>query len=434
MSLQSSLPWAYISKNDILIEKKQCIEEGKDVSPLLDEFEKYSIEDTPQEILEEFLEKTYNLPTNLNEPSDFESIMALCKGQDDYIDLPKNLEDKVAGAWIGRIVGCQLGKPFEGARRETIKRYLKATDNYPPKHLAIYSEKYIIDNSPNPNKNLYFGQFDRAMPDDDLNYPVLNFKLYKRFKDEIKSENIALGWLEYLPFDFVCTAERVAYKNFTKCIDPPKSATVNNPYREWIGAQIRGDFWGWVNPKSSKKAVKLAFKDASISHIKNGIYGEMFISAMLSNAYYLVNIKDVIEAGLNFVPITSRLYKSINDILRLYENGKTYEEAVEYICSIWDEKNSYDWCHTISNAQIVAVALLWGRDFTDAIGKAILPGFDTDCNGATVGSIMGVFLGINEIDKIWYECFNDTLSTNIADYNNVKILEVIKETVELINN
>ncbi len=29
---------------------------------------------------------------------------------------------------------------------------------------------------------------------------------------------------------------------------PPETALIRNPYREWIGAQIRADLWGWVSP------------------------------------------------------------------------------------------------------------------------------------------------------------------------------------------
>lgn len=430
MKLKDGLIWAYIRKDDILTEKKECIEEGKDISQLEEEFEKYSSEETSQEILEQFLEKTYRLPSSLNEPSDFEGIISLCQGQEDYTTPPSDIKNRIAGAWIGRIAGCQLGKPFEGSYRENIENYLKETDSYPLKYYAGYNKTAIEKYHTNPHPLLYLENMDKANSDDDLNYPALNLKIYRECKNNPKPYDIAYFWLSCLPFIAVCTAERAAYKNFIKSIDPPQSAVLHNPYREWIGAQIRGDLWGWINPVSPKCAAKMAYNDACISHIKNGIYGEMFVAAMLANAFHQKDIKSIIEKGLNFVPKTSRLYRGINDIFSLYEAQKTYEETVEYIHSVWNEKLSHDWCHTVSNAQITVSALLWGKDFGDAICKAVMAGFDTDCNGATVGSIMGLFLGKTGIPPKWYELFHDTLETDIAGYNQIKISDMIDLTAE----
>ena len=452
MRLRDVIFFSALDKGDIVSERKQCIDEGKDISSLEAEFEKYSKEDYPQNELEAFFEKTANLPTNSNEPSDYESIMALCKNQEDYKEMPKDFDDKLAGGIIGKIVGCELGKPLECTDKAQIENYLRSTNNFPIKFYATYDERFIVNNRPATDQNLYYGGFDIANSDDDINFAILNMKAYKewdktkrpidvgmghesvvKYEKEISPIDIALCWLTSVAFTNVATAEQVAYKNFTRWIEPPLSATVNNPYREWVGARIRADFWGWINPLSPREAAKLAWTDACISHIKNGIYGEMFASAMISNAYHEKDIREVIIKGLNFVPTNSRLYKGITDIIKLYDEGKSYDDSISYIRSIWDEKSMYDWTHVISNTQIVVTCLLWGEDFLDSIKKSIYPGFDTDSNGATVGSIMGVFLEVKSIPKEWYECFNDTLETTTLGYNYIKITDLIKEVKSLAN-
>ena len=56
--------------------------------------------------------------------------------------------------------------------------------------------------------------------------------------------------------------------------------------------------------------------------------------------------------------------------------------------------DGYHWVHTINNAEVVAAALLWGEgDFSRTIGLAVEAGLDTDCAGATAGSVFGALHG-----------------------------------------
>ena len=147
--------------------------------------------------------------------------------------------------------------------------------------------------------------------DDDTNYVVLAQEVLRRYGRGFTADNMADAWMDLQPKYAYCTAERVAFCNFVKGYRAPHSATYKNAFREWIGAQIRGDYFGYINPGNCEMAAEMAFRDASISHIKNGIYGEMFASAMIAAAAVCDNVKDVILCGLAEVPHTSRLYDSV---------------------------------------------------------------------------------------------------------------------------
>ena len=64
----------------------------------------------------------------------------------------------------------------------------------------------------------------------------------------------------------------------------------------------------------SHAAAEMAWHDASLSHIKNGIYEAMFIATMLARAAVSTDIADVIQSGLSEIPHTSSLYKSISEM------------------------------------------------------------------------------------------------------------------------
>ena len=74
--------------------------------------------------------------------------------------------------------------------------------------------------------------------------------------------------------------------------------------------------------------------------------------------------------------------------------------------------------------------MLYGNgDYGKSICMAVEAGFDTDCNGATVGSILGMANGIQSIPEYWKKPINDTLHTSIFGIDKVKISNRVKMTM-----
>ena len=274
----------------------------------------------------------------------------------------------------------------------------------------------------------------RYMPeDDDTNYTIIGLKILEEYGWDFTPDNVAESWLANLPIQHVCTAEKVAYKNLVNDIYPPDSATYKNPYREWIGAQIRADFFGYITPGNPESGAEMAWRDASISHIKNGIYGEMFVAAMLSASAVEDDIYEIIRQGLNQIPEKSRLAEAIQTVISWKRQGVTWEQAIDKIHAMYDETNKHHWCHTIPNAMLVCVGLLYGElDFEKSIGTAVLGAFDTDCNGATVGSIVGMILGAKRLPEKWIKPLNDLIKSGVDGFGLVKISDLAKRTLNVI--
>ncbi|MBQ9748354.1 MAG: ADP-ribosylglycohydrolase family protein [Clostridia bacterium] len=427
----------------LFIEYVQCKEEGLDLEAYHDVFS--AVRKMPKGNAKEAMaDVLYGLVMNAkqiegyayDEPSDLEGIRARRKphhfARKEIADNAA-LREKISGAWYGRICGCLLGKPVEGIHQDELVPFLKETGNYPMHRYIMASE--ITEEIRSKYKFSFMEKacadnIKCAPVDDDTNYVALAQLLIRRAGRDFTPDDVAKLWLATQPKSAYCTAERVAFRNFVMGYEPPYSAVYKNPYREWIGAQIRGDYFGYINPGDPEMAAKMAWRDASISHVKNGIYGEMFASAMIACAAVTDNIKDIILGGLAEIPATSRLYERVMEFIDRYESGVTKEEAFAYIHELYNDKDGHDWCHTISNALVVVCALLYGEgDYAKSICMAVETGFDTDCNGATVGSIIGMRNGKAGIGEYWTAPTRGILATTIFGVGKAEIENFVDRTM-----
>ena len=442
-------PWLRYG-NDIRVEYEQCIREGRDVAGYegvvnafcaMDNELTFKNEAAIKALAAEMARTPIREDFPFEEPSELPAILAASPSAvrpPVLPDLPddETLTDRLRGAWIGRIAGCLLGKPVEGWRLKGLVPVLKATDNYPMKRYiraCEFSDELVKEYQ--LNRNACFADNVRyASPvDDDTNYTTFALKLVSRYGRDFTPADVAEGWLSWIPAFATCTAERAAYRNIAAGLLPPETAVRDNPYREWIGAQIRGDLFGYINPGDPVAAASMAFRDASISHVKNGIYGEMYIAAMIAAAAVENDMRAVIEAGLSCIPAKSRLTADVREVIALYEDGKSADEICAHIHTRFNEYSANDWCYTNSNAMIVTMALLCGGgDFGTSVCLAVQTGFDTDCNGATVGSVVGIMRGENGIDPYWYAPFEKRLYTSIEGYNLVEVSDLAEKTFRLI--
>ena len=390
----------------------------------------------------DLLDKTRRLPGDearrREEPDALALIRAACP-QDEaapsWNPADVNIENAVLGAWLGRVGGCLLGKPVEGFRRGPLRALLEAQDNWPlERYIAAPAEEILKAHGlPPADGRGFIDRIERMIEDDDVNYTVIGLLVLEEHGMDFTPEHVAQTWLARLPIFSTCTAERVAYKNVALGLMPPASALHGNPYREWIGAQIRADAYGYVALGDPALAAEWAWRDASVSHVANGIYGEMWAAAMIAAAPFADTPREVVERGLREIPRHSRLAKAIQDVLAQHEAGLDYDAAVDRIHQQWDEARPHHWCHTISNAQIVALALLWGEDDPAlSICRAVQPAFDTDCNGATVGSIMGMRHGARAMPEWLVEPLAQGFETGVRGEGRLTVAEAAERTVRLL--
>lgn len=436
--------WIQLGRSDLRVELQQLTDEGIS-GGILDEMQSIAAVEGEEGIetrreVADLLDRAEELAPEVDypyrEPSNWVAIREAAPGPPGgFGSLSDSVAaDRIHGAWLGRCAGCLLGKPVEGWTSKRLRGYLEAIGGYPLSgYIPAGTSEQARSTFEISDERAFIDRIDDGMPeDDDTNYTTLNFVLVEKGGTDFSAADVGRLWMGRLPILHTFTAERIAYRNLVEGYGPPRSARRRNPCREWIGAQIRADMFGYLNIGRPSRAAEWAHRDASVSHVKNGIYGEMWVAAMLAVAPFTSDPREVIEGGLSVLPANSRLVGAVRDVLSWRETQREYDDVVSQIHRIWDETNGHHWCHTISNAQIVAVGLLWGDgDLGTSICRAVQPGFDTDCNGATVGSIFGMMHGSGAIPSEWSQPLADTLHTGVAGYHRVAISEMADATFRL---
>jgi ADP-ribosylglycohydrolase len=86
--------------------------------------------------------------------------------------------------------------------------------------------------------------------------------------------------------------------------------------------------------------------------------------------------------------------------------------------------------HTVNNLAVVVWGLLRGSDdFSVAIGDTVAAGWDTDCNGATVGGLWG--LTGRPIPSHWSTPWNGRVLTTLAGVGELSLDELVARTAAL---
>lgn len=391
------------------------------------------------------------------EPNALEAIRALCP--DGPRDLrwkpdPSELLDRLHGAWLGRAAGCALGKPVESGEfgmavedgravgRHRIREHLEARGEWP------LTDYFSEEASPRGTRIQRCHASTREHiscmePDDDIHYTLVGLGVLESTGPAFQWFDVAYHWTRHLPYAAICTAETQAILNFwnrslrngnraspNTWATPDFTRSHKNPFREWIGAQIRADGWAWACAGKPELAAEFAHRDACWTHTRNGIFGEMMFAAMQAAAFVVDDPRELVAVGLSEIPAECRLAQWVRRALDIAADAPDLWTALDRI----DAEEGFlrmSPVHTINNAVYCVLALLYAEGgVDDAVCKAVATGLDTDCNGATVGSIVGAMTGAKRGGRLAAR-LNDTVEPLVFGFQKVTMTELARRHAEV---
>jgi len=307
----------------------------------------------------------------------------------------KDYVERVYAGVLGKIIGVYLGRPIEGWSYESIMNrlgeihyYINQHPNHPQKPPLIVTDDDISGT---------FGFF-RALED-------------HGYTKDLTAEQVGNSWLNYIIEGKTVlwwggmgmSTEHTAFVRLKNGIKAPRSGSIalNGPVvAEQIGAQIFIDAWGMCCPGDPAQAAKLARAAGSVSHDGEAVHGAVIVATLVAQAFVEKDLNKMLDTSLTFIPKESVIARMIGEIRAWVKQDGDWRKTRERIVEHYGYDKFGGNCHMVPNHALIILALLYAPDdFSEALKIVNTCGWDTDCNSANVGCIMGVRLGLDALQK-----------------------------------
>jgi ADP-ribosylglycohydrolase len=370
------------------------------------------------------------------EPLDWDAIVA----ESDHL-LPRepwpwpDLEqaaDRVRAAFLGSVCGCMLGKPVEVD--PTLAELKTAGERCREWPLQDYVSEAFLDALGRRHESWEQTVRERihcVAADDDIHYTLIGMLLLERAGTgfdhgdllRVWSDNLAPGWTWGAERTALLARSLASHHLFPAPDGGGGSdsgevdALLLNPGDESCGALIRADAYGYGCPGNPDLAAWLAWKDASFTHTRTGVYGAMFIAALIAlcltadGAMPGVERLELAREALRRVPGRCRFTRVVRDCIERVGRATDWQAAYASIHGCYRE---YSHCRVYQEIGTLINTLRFAPDVGRGICLQVSQGNDTDSFGATAGSLLGALFGPGHLESRWLEPFNNRIQHALA--------------------
>ena len=340
--------------------------------------------------------------------------------------LPVDYHERVYAGVLGKIIGVYLGRPFEGWSYERIMAELGEINYYVHEQRGM--PLIVADDD-------ITGTFTflRALPDHGGTANLTAAQIGQTWLNYLIEERTILWW-----GGMGNSTEHTAYMRLKNGIPAPRSGSMalnTKVVAEQIGSQIFIDGWAMVAPGDPALAADLAYKAASVSHDGEAIYGAQVIAAMEAQAFVESDLQKLLDCAVTFIPRDSVIARQIADMREWHDEFPDWRQTHREIVKKYGYDKFGGNCHMVPNHALIHLGLLYGGD---DLQKALMitntAGWDTDCNSANVGCLLGIKNGLAMFDSgpDWRGPVADRLYLPTADGGRA-ISDALTESFHVIN-
>lgn len=338
----------------------------------------------------------------------------------DTADVARRIET----AFLARVAGCMLGKPFEfDPTLHELRDVLEPAGEWPLRDYVTEATNARL-RAPQPQwPELVRERISHVAEDDDINYTVLAMLLLERHGPTFTGADVRRLWMLQLPVAATFGPERtqllaagLASLDGPDALATPGWGDVLNPADEHCGALIRADAYGYACPGDPVLAATLAWQDAITTHRRTGVYACMYVAAAVADAL-VADPSDrlgPLDRAIAVLPRRSRLAEVVQASLELVSGAGDWVDAYERIHGRFV---AFTHCRVYQEIGTLAVTLRFADDVGHGLGLQVCQGNDTDSFGATAGSLLGALLGPDAFDRRWIAPFSDRIHLALATFH-----------------
>lgn len=344
-------------------------------------------------------------------------------------DLNKKVaRDKILGGWIGHALG--IGSGFE---------YVVATDNIceadgskvvghtvgDKTAIVALDDKYweprgqicagSIGSNPYRMRPISDPRVikDTVYSDDDMHIDVLNQFIFRDYGPKLGNNDIASAWDFYGVSDVGGGKDAINLISNSKFIPPYTGQNTYGCMGYWVTESwIENETIGMLFPYMYETAEAYADMFTQVQGDAYGYYLGKLCSVMYSLAYEYDDAKVILEKAFDIMGKSNEVYDIYKYVLKCYEQNVSWRQACIGVveravnCTKIKLKDTAGFSLN-ANAGMIFIGLIYGEnDFEQSLKITSLCGLDGDCTAATVGGLVGMMKGFDNLPQKYKSFLN----------------------------
>ncbi len=286
------------------------------------------------------------------------------------------LLDKIKGGMVGQLLGNLNGLPYEF-------KFVNEPGNVTEYTPSLPEGARTDDDTDIEWMYIYYMQ-----QEDNLFLPYQKMPQY---------------WKKHINFKVWASNQMARQLMEIGFIPPITGNSIINPWAEVnLAGQFTCETFALAAPGMPAFAEKLGLHYTLIVIDGEPAQATQLFTAMIAEAFITDDLQKILDAGINALDKNAETYQAVQDVISWHkENPDNWKITRQNIKKKYHNKDGELPINNdgVNTSAIIAAFLYGEGDFIETMKLAFNMGWDSDCNAATIETVLGVIYGYQWMDK-----------------------------------